>query len=299
MSLSARPEWVHASRWVRARKSIGSAAFAVLVACGFDTGGVASSGASIGSETGGEDDGTDTAPTASVSASSTDASGANETTSPTDPSDSADSTVTADTGDPTTSTSTSSDEQGTSTTDGAMVHHLQPTDQTACEQPLWCFSGDVWSEYGAPIYAQQCFTSPVPPPFELISMHYVVADVAPELGGFILEVQSRDAGGPTGVTHFEQKPASDATPGSHEHVFAPALQIDDPQFCVGFATPYAGLAAALGMAVDVGTTVSDVSFIRMEGPGGCAIPSWSDVIDDLNPIPSGNWCIDVQIRELP
>jgi hypothetical protein len=163
---------------------------------------------------------------------------------------------------------------------------------------LWCFSNDVWNEYGDPIYGQQCFTSPVAPPFELISVHYVVADVAPELTNFIIEVHERDDDGPTAQITFAEKSAADATAGSHEHVFAEPVQILDTEFCVGFATPYVGLAAALGMAVDVGTTVGDTSFIRLEGPIGCVIPNWSDVIEDEDPTPSGNWCIDVQIREL-
>jgi hypothetical protein len=275
---------------------LGSATLAVLAACGFDTGGIGSGTATLGPD-GSEDAGTETASSASASASaaSNDATGPTDAT---DPGDSVDSTVTAvDSGDASGSTSASTDDGGT-TGGGAMVHHLMSTDQSACNEPLWCFVDDVWNEYGDPIYGQQCFTSPVAPPFELISVHYIVADVAPELLGFQLEVHSRDETGPTGTIAFEQKSAADATPGHHEHVFATPVQIVESQFCVGFATPYVGLAAALGMAVDIGTSVSDVSFIRLEGPTGCAIPLWSDVIDDRDPIPSGNWCIDVQIREI-
>jgi hypothetical protein len=270
----------------------------VLAACGFETGGIGSGSASVGSH-GGDDAGSETASNESASASAG-SSDATDATSPTDPSDSVDSTVTAvDSGDATSSSSATTDDDGTTTSGGAMVHHLMPTTQSACNEPLWCFVGDVWNEYGDPTYGQQCFTSPVAPPFELISVHYIVADVAPELTGFQLEVHSRDESGPTDTIAFEQKTAADATPGNHEHVFATPVQIVDSQFCVGFAAPSLGLAGALGMAVDIGTSVSDVSFIRLEGPTGCAIPLWSDVIDDRDPIPSGNWCIDVQIREIP
>jgi hypothetical protein len=82
-------------------------------------------------------------------------------------------------------------------------------------------------------------------------------------------------------------------------VFEPPVMVTDQEFCVGFATSGLGGPAALGMAADVGTAVSDFSFLRIEGDGGCDIPFWTDVIDDLNPTPSGNWCIDVEIREIP
>jgi hypothetical protein len=295
--LSASPERVHAANVGVHGRTFGTAL--LLVACGFDTGGVGSGSASIGADTSGSEAGSATMASASASAET---SGATDATSPTtDPSDSVDSTVTAvDSSEATTSPPSTTDDDGTSTTSAdAMIHHLMPTQQTDCSQPLWCFSGDVWNEVGDPIYGQQCFTSPVAPPFELLSVHYIVADVAPELTGFMLEVQSRDAEGPTGMLSFEQKFAGDATPGDHEHVFEPPMQIVDPQFCVGFSAPYEGLAGGLGMAVDVGSSVGDVSFIRLEGPQGCVFPSWTDVIDDFDPTPSGNWCIDVQIREIP
>ena len=299
MSLSSRPEWVHAANWVnmREKRTRSVVMLAVLVACGFDAGGVGSGTASVGGdETSGAQSSDSTTLTTSASA---DSSAGAEMTSPTDPSDSVDSTVTAvDTGTDTTTTTTA-DDSSTTTGGTPMVHHLASTDQSNCDQPLWCFTGDVWTEHGDPIYGQQCFTSPIAPPFELISVHYVVADVAPELDNFFIEVHSRDDAGPTDLLFSELKAAIDATPGSHEHVFEPAVQIDDSEFCVGFATPYEGLAGALGMAVDVGSSVSDVSFIRLEGPTGCVIALWSDVIDDQDPTPSGNWCIDVQIREMP
>ena len=276
-----------------------SATLACAIACGFDTGGVATGTGSVGASTSSE--GGDTSPVTNPTASATDP---DDSTSPTDPSATVDSTATdVDTTEGSTSvatsTSTASDEQGSTTGSSVpMVHHLTTTDQSACNEPLWCFTGSVWTEYGDPIYGQQCFTSPIAPPFELISVHYVVADVAPELTGFILEVHARDENGPTDILAFEQRPAADATAGSHDHVFETPIQIDDASFCVGFATPYEGLAAALGMAVDDGTAVGDASFIRLEGPTGCAIPLWTDVIDDLDPEPSGNWCIDVHIREI-
>ncbi|HET6585713.1 MAG TPA: hypothetical protein VFG69_19780 [Nannocystaceae bacterium] len=283
-----------------------------LAGCSFDPGGVGSGSASVGVDSG-PPTGDDTAGTdggsasasasasvsASASASGTSADDTGGTTpTATDPTSATDPTAATDPGS-STATGTSDATDATTSSHEPAVHHLTITDQSACDLPLWCFwQPNVWDEAGDPTYGQQCFTSPVAPPFELLSVHYVVADVSSEVDAFVLEVYSHDAGGPDQVIAFEPMTAAEATVGSHEYVFAPPLQIDAAQFCVGFATPYAGLAGALGMAVDVGSSVGAASYLRLEGNGGCSIPVWTDVIDGLDPTPSGNWCIDVQIREL-
>jgi hypothetical protein len=50
----------------------------------------------------------------------------------------------------------------------------------------------------------------------------------------------------------------------------------------------------LGVAVDETSTLPDLSFIRLTGSGACDIQSFVDVID-LDPEPSGNWCIEALI----
>lgn len=288
------------------------ALFGLCGACSFDAGGVGTGSASVGVDSGpasaedtaGSESGSATV-TASGHASAGETSAADETASTdpsatdasaTDPTSASDATAATD---DTTATVSASGTDDAGTSGEPALHHLTVTDQTACDLPLWCYrEPNVWDEAGEPTYGQQCFTSTTAPPFELSSVHYVVADVAPQLNAFALEVYSHDAGGPNEVIASEPMMAADATMGSHEFVFDPPLQIDDAQFCVGFAAPYAGLAGALGMAVDVGSDVGGASYIRLEGGGGCSIPFWTDVIDQLDPNPSGNWCIDVQIREL-
>lgn len=277
----------------------------VGLACGFESGGVATSTASIGSSVGDGDDGSDeTTGGGSSATAATSASGGLESTHGTDTTDPTEASSPTGSSDPTgasvtTSEETSASDVDTGSTGAAGPIHLQVTDQSNCSEPLWChFGTDVWDPAGNPTYSQQCFIAPIAPPYELTSVHYVVAATAPEVNAFILEVRSRSGGAPGGVVSFAQLTANDATAGSHEYVFAPPLVIGDPEFCIGFATPYQGLAGALGMAVDVGTAVGNASYIRIEGGDGCNVATWTDVIDGLDPNPSGNWCIDVDIQPL-
>lgn len=196
--------------------------------------------------------------------------------------------------------STAGEGAGSSSTGGQpATYHLQHGDQTACDDPLWCyFNGNVLSPAGDPIEGQECFTAPISPPFELLSMHYSVAAVHTDLEDFELRVYERDGGGPSNLIEQVTLTQLDASPMEHDYEFAAPIQIDTQEFCIGFATTAPGLASALGMAVDTDSTVGDASFFRMEGNGACNVPDWEDVVS-FQPNPFGNWCMDAEIREIP
>lgn len=195
------------------------------------------------------------------------------------------------------STSVADDE---SSSDGGepAVHHLSNSDQTDCTQPLWCqFNADVTVPGGDPIEGQECFVSPIAPPFELFEMHYIVATTHTDLEEFSLRIYERDGGPPTEVVVSIPLTSVEATPIEHYFDIDPPVTIDTQEFCVGFAAEEPGLESAIGMAVDGDSSVAGVSFVRMEGSGDCDIPDWEDATDHAPP-PAGNWCMDATIREL-
>ncbi len=284
----------------------------LVFACSFDSSGSGGGSGDAGS-TGGSGSASSTSATvgdsstaasldgsASASASTTAGTTASTTAGTTD------GTTTA-TGDGSSSTSGSASSDGGSTAgDGSSstggqpaTYHLQHGDQTACDDPLWCyFNGNVLSPAGDPIEGQECFTAPISPPFELLSMHYSVAAVHTDLEDFELRVYERDGGGPSNLIEQVVLTQLDASPMEHDYEFAAPIQIDTQEFCIGFATTAPGLASALGMAVDTDSTVGDASFFRMEGNGACNVPDWEDVVS-FQPNPFGNWCMDAEIREIP
>lgn len=285
-------------------------ALALVSACSFDStgggggtgdgssgGGSGSSGAS--SLTGVDSSGA-TAATMDGSASAT-----NATTATTDGSTS--SAATGDSGSSTDSQGSSGDGGSTagdgpgSSSGGSQpaTYHLQHGDQTACDDPLWCFyNGNLLNPAGDPIEGQECFTAPIAPPFELVSMHYSVAAVHTDLEQFEIRVYERDGGGPTNIVEQVVLTQLDASPMEHDYEFDTPIQITTQEFCIGFATTEPGLASALGMAIDTDSTIGDASFFRMEGNGACNIPDWEDVVS-FQPTPFGNWCMDAEIREIP
>lgn len=176
-------------------------------------------------------------------------------------------------------------------------HHVQHGRQEACDEPLWCFyNGMIEVPAGGPIEGQECFVSPVAPPYEVSAMHYSVASLHTELETFELRVYAWDGGDPGAQLGAVELNSLAASPMEHEHVFEPAIVVDTNGFCVGFAATEPGLASAIGMAVDTASTIEDVSFIRTEG--ACEAPMWTEVIGS-GALPTGNWCMDATVRTIP
>jgi hypothetical protein len=279
------------------------------VSCGDDgAAGTASAGGtasdSSGTATSGNTVGPTSAPdtsagsqTASADTSATDSASTagTDTTAPT-------SSATASTGsDATGSSGASASAEGDSSSSGGgppATHHLMNSDQTECGDPLWCFyNGNVDVPAGDPIEGQECFVSPVAPPFELIEMHYIVASTHTDLEAFELRIFERDGGAPTDLIASIDATSVEASPVEHYYAFEPPIVIDTQEFCVGFGAFEPGLASSIGMAVDTASAVPDVSYVRMEGAGDCDIPDWEDASMHI-PEPAGNWCMDATIREL-
>jgi hypothetical protein len=233
--------------------------------------------------------------TASTMPGTTDAPTDGTTDAPTTTMGSSDDATAGETSAP---SSTSVDDGSSSDGGDPAVHHLSNSDQTDCSQPLWCqFNGDVTVPGGDPIEGQECFVSPVAPPFELIEMHYIVAITHTDLEEFSLRIYERDGGPPTDVVVSIPLTSVEATPIEHYFELDPPVVIDTQEFCVGFAAEEPGLESAIGMAVDGDSSVPGVSFVRMEGSGDCDIPDWEDATAHAPP-PSGNWCMDATIREM-
>lgn len=277
-----------------------------VVSCGDDGGAdTASAGGTAGESSGTATSGNTMGPTsaadtsaasqtASADSSATDTASTADTTAPT-------SGDTAATGSDATGSSGASASEGDSSSSGEgppATHHLMNSDQTECGDPLWCFyNGNVDVPAGDPIEGQECFTSPVAPPFELIEMHYIVASTHTDLEAFELRIFERDGGAPTDLIASIDATSVEASPVEHCYAFDPPIVIDTQEFCVGFGAFEPGLASSIGMAVDTASAVPDVSYVRMEGAGDCDIPDWEDASMHI-PEPAGNWCMDATIREL-
>lgn len=238
------------------------------------------------------DDPTGTSNTAPTNTTASDSTGSDATTASTGPTD--DGTA-SDTSSPGT---TAQDDSSSSDGGEPGVHHLSNSDQTDCTQPLWCqFNADVTVPGGDPIEGQECFVSPIAPPFELTEMHYIVATTHTDLEEFALRIYERDGGPPTEVIATINLTSVEATPIEHYFELEPPVMIDTQEFCVGFAAEEPGLESAIGMAVDGDSAIAGLSFVRMEGSGDCDIPDWEDASDHAPP-PAGNWCMDATIREM-
>ena len=188
----------------------------------------------------------------------------------------------------------SSDE--TSGDDGGGKELLQNHPALECDTPLWCFQGNPFNPVGDPTFVQECFSASLTPPFELVEVAYVVAGKSDQLAEFDLEVREFDGVRPGQL--IEARPL-DAVPHATDGENLLQLEdnpivIDSQSFCVGFATHAPGLAGALGIAVDEGSQVQDVSYYRIDGEQACAIETFLDVIDD-QPTPTGNWCISAVV----
>jgi hypothetical protein len=277
--------------------------FLSATACGDDDGGGASAEGSATGSSGTETQGpttsmsaTDTS-TMSGTASTTTGTGTESTDdATTTPSDTSASTSTADTGTPTTSDSS---ESGSSSGGEGQTFNLMNGDQASCDEPLWCyFNGNVTIPAGDPIEGQECFVAPIDPPFELIEMHYVVASTHTDLEAFQIRVYAREGGAPTRLIEAIDETSVEASPIEHYYAFDEPIVIDTQEFCVGFGAFEDGVASSIGMAIDSGSAIDGVSYVRMEGSGECDIPDWEDATTH-EPAPAGNWCMDATIRSIP
>ncbi len=170
-----------------------------------------------------------------------------------------------------------------------------------CNQPLWCYAGgNINNPAGGAIWAQECFRADMEPPFELVEVEAVIRGMSPELFNIELQVYERSgSGGPMSQQPLATRmiPREDLSIGVNTITLESPIELDRQRFCIGLAAPDEGLFGSLGVSVDPGSQVDDVSYFRIEGNGGCWLPQWTDVIDD-EPNPSGNWCIRGTVREL-
>lgn len=288
------------------KRQIASAWLGLVVGCGGGSGGATASaegegtGSSGSSPTGGPTESQTTMTSQTTSADTTASASTADTTLDTDATTVTSTASTADTGTGSSGSASASTTDDGSSSDGGKpaTHHLMNSDQTQCGDPLWCFyNGNVEVPAGDPIEGQECFVSPVAPPFELIEMHYIVASTHTDLEDFQLRVYERDGGAPTQLVEAIDATSVEASPIEHYYEFDPPLVIDTQEFCVGFGAFEPGLASSIGMAVDTASAVPDVSYVRMEGSGACDIPDWEDA-SMHDPPPAGNWCMDATIREL-
>ena len=250
-------------------------------ACSFDSGGVVSGGA-VGSS-GAEDDDSASAGESDSASMSASASVSESQSGSTSADDSASADGTSIGGDV-------SEGEGGDSTGGVGPQHLQHGPHTTCTQPLWCYSKTPEVSTGGAHAGAECFTSPIPPPFEITSIDYVVGGVAPELKGFMLEVYSGNGDAPGQLLAQFNASAVDAALGPHVFV-PPPLVVSTDRFCVGFRTTDGGPGGGLGFAVDTDSALGGTSY----GSAPCGIVEWSDTIEDVPSNPRGNWCIGVDV----
>ncbi len=237
--------------------------------------------------------------TASASGGATSSSGTSSSTTAESESATQDGTTTAPepTTAPTTDPGESTQGETDATSGGRTSEHLQNTDQTACNGPFWCvYNANVNNPTGGPLEDQECFTSTLEPPFDLVEVNYVVYMSAPELGPFDLVVRRRGVSGPGAVidaVSLQADPWGDE--GPHTLTVDPPITIDDASFCVGFDANGAGLQSALGIAVDAGSDVIGTTWVDFDTY--CATQGFVDVVADFDGIGEGNWCIDVVVEK--
>jgi hypothetical protein len=171
--------------------------------------------------------------------------------------------------------------------------HVQHGDHGTCDLPMWCYwVPNYFDPAGGATAGQECFTSPIGPPFDVVSIDYIVAAVAPEMQTFSNEVYG--SGGPTAQLATFPRNASDATVGPHTFVLPTPVTITDTRFCVGFRAPGPGLSGSLGVAVDTNSQIGPASWLSIPT---CGAAEWSQIIG--NSSPPGNWCIGADVVPVP
>lgn len=192
-----------------------------------------------------------------------------------------------------TSSTTSAGSDGDSTTGIAMeTQHLQNVPFTDCSIPLWCFSQpNVFDGTGAAQTVSECFTSTLTPPFLLTSVRYYVAADDSDVGTFDLEVRGWNGGTPGDVISSVPIASNAIANGLNAQVLRVPIEIQTPGFCVGFSTP-SGME--VGFGVDTASPCGpDTSFQTLDGSGGCNVTNAE--VCAATPIPTGNWCIAVDL----
>lgn len=170
-------------------------------------------------------------------------------------------------------------------------------DGAACDQPLWCYNTQQGIYAGLPgrVYSQECFTG-LTPPFRVTRVGY---HVGANVGGPAMPSLALRPlyGGKPDLTPLHSTPLVDVSVGYHEVTVD--WQVDATSFCVGLAGGTYNTGTALGVAADPGVPPPQgQSFLRIEtAVQGCNLPDYVD-IKQLNTIPLGAWCIDVDIIPL-
>jgi hypothetical protein len=160
---------------------------------------------------------------------------------------------------------------------------------------MWCYyPPDFFNAAGGATAGQECFTSPIGPPFDVVSIDYIVAAVRPEVQAFAIEVYGSGGGGPSAQLATFPRDASDATVGPHTFTLPTPVTVTDTRFCVGFRASGSGFAGALGLAVDTDSQIGPASWLSIPS---CGAPEWSQIIGRSSP--PGNWCIGADVVPVP
>ncbi len=162
-----------------------------------------------------------------------------------------------------------------------------------CSEPLWCYvNPNVNVPAGGATWAQECFTTDMQPPFELVEFEFVLRGLAvPQVTNVALQVYERvPGGGPASAIEARPLDVPMLEYGLNTITLDDPITITTQDFCLGLAAPDPGLGGSLGVSVNPTSSLPNVSYIRLLGDGQCYLPGWQEVIS-LNPYPSGNWCI--------
>ncbi len=144
---------------------------------------------------------------------------------------------------------------------------------------------------------QECFTSPLDPPFSLTSTRYFVGDVVDELTEVRVQVRAAVDGAPSEDEVLFEAPLelAETSPGWHTFVFPAPVELMDATFCVGIVAPEDGPEGGVGISTDSDSAlVTGVSHFRSTR---CDLETFVDLIslEQVHP-QKGNWCIDVEVQ---
>ncbi len=212
---------------------------------------------------------------ASNSASSTNSAGGSGTTGVTD-----------------TSSTTEGDTSSTGAPGEAQNYGHYAPGGCAMDHPRWCYNPITNIGIGARIWGQECFPG-LQGAFRIEAINYRVAVEMSNPHSPRIEIYSYSGGGPSGKPLVTVPLTSDdVKPGEYEYdVSMMDIQVSAP-FCVGIVGGSSMLEnwSALGVAVDGIEPAIGLSFMKSDGPMGCNVPEFQDIVD-LNPESQGHWCI--------
>lgn len=175
------------------------------------------------------------------------------------------------------------------TTGAPLTAELSHYDPAACLEPLWCYGPpNIWSGLDGEVRGAECFDSPVPPPYRVRRIDYVLVAVRDQ-ARLRFQVLSGDL---QQVLYMSESLGLPVSSGSLQIPAALQPVLAEPRFCVGFVG--GDMTSTIGIGADPSALPPDQQ--SYFGSDACDEPGLRDVnlfVPEIDP--HGAWCLGAEV----